>query len=224
MAAIQLCLDGVFQAVSQTTTNGMLREPQQERTRLLIEKICAATVRLVLAKGAQAINTNAIAQEAGIDVSSLYRFFRDKESILFYIADRWLADIRGVYDRYRSDPVCLALPWRTYFERLLHDWRLPGQKDLYACMTGIWNYFPELEKLNEYQRAFHVAFFVEQFERFGARGSKKEWELLATYLYHVEDAVHEAAACHDQAEGQAILDLFYESFFLQVGRYLGDAD
>ena len=212
-----------FQAVSLTTTNGMLREPQQERTRELIEKICAATVRLVLAKGAQAINTNAIAQEAGIDVSSLYRFFRNKESILVYITDRWLADIRGVYDRYRSDPACLALPWRTYFKHLLHDWRLPGQKDLYACMTGIWNYFPELEKLNEYQRDFHVAFFVEQFERFGARGSKKEWELLATYLYHVEDAVHEAAACYDDAEGQAILDLFYESFFLQVGHYLSDS-
>jgi AcrR family transcriptional regulator len=83
-----------FPAVSLKTTNGMFREPQQERTRLLIEKICAATVRLVLAKGAQAINTNAIAQEAGVDVSSLYRFFRDKESILVYVADRWLADIR----------------------------------------------------------------------------------------------------------------------------------
>jgi len=212
-----------FPAVSLKTTNGMLREPQQERTRLLIEKICAATVRLVLAKGAQAINTNAIAQEAGVDVSSLYRFFRDKESILVYVADRWLADIRDVYDHYRSDPSCLALPWQTYFESLLHDWRLPGQKDLYACMTGIWNYFPELEKLNDFQRDFHVAFFVEQFERFGARGSKKEWELLATYLYHVEDAVHEAAARCDEAEGQVILGLFYESFFQQVRHYLGDA-
>jgi len=204
-------------------TGAILREPQQERTRRLVENICSATVQLVLEKGVRAVNTNAIAKHAGIDISSRDRVFRNKEAILVYIAERWLTDIRQVYDRFRSDPELLSLPWRPYFQHLLYNWRLPSQDELYACMIGVWNYFPDLEKLDEYQRAYHVTFFLEQFERFGARGSRKEWELLATYLYHVEDAVHEAAGIFNPEDGEAIRNIYYESFFQQVGRFLDGA-
>jgi AcrR family transcriptional regulator len=85
------------------------REPKQQRSSEMVAKVCTVTLALVRERGLRNINTNLIAQEAGVDISSLYRFFANKEAILYHIAQEWLADIREVYDRYEQEPALLAL-------------------------------------------------------------------------------------------------------------------
>jgi len=117
------------------------REPKQQRSSEMVAKVCAVTLALLRERGLRNINTNLIAQEAGVDISSLYRFFANKEAILYHIAQEWLADIREVYDRYEQEPALLALDWRDYFDGLLRDWRLPGQYEKYAALAGLWHVY-----------------------------------------------------------------------------------
>jgi AcrR family transcriptional regulator len=151
---------------------GIKREPRQARSHLLIEKLCESTLELASERGLRNLNTNVIAAHAGVDISSLYRFFASKEAILFYIADQWLAEIREVYSRFEQDPDLLALPWRAYFTRLLEDWNLPGHYSKYTALEGLWHVYPELRELEERHLRFHVEFFLRQLKRFGARGTR----------------------------------------------------
>ena len=199
---------------------GIKREPAQARSRLLVEKLCAAALELAAERGLRNLNTNLIAARAGVDISSLYRFFANKESILFYIAHQWLAEIRAVYARFEQDPDLLALPWREYFARLLEDWNLPGHYTKYAALQGMWHVYPELRELEKKHLRFHVEFFLRQLKRFGARGTPAEWRPVAIYAFFIEDAVNELAARSEKKLGRDLTAIYRDSLFLQLAKLL----
>jgi AcrR family transcriptional regulator len=70
-------------------TTSRRRQPVQERSQETVARVLAATAAL-LARGVsiEAITTAQIAQEAGLSVGSLYRFFPDKQAIVDAIAVR----------------------------------------------------------------------------------------------------------------------------------------
>jgi AcrR family transcriptional regulator len=206
--------------MSDSKSTGLRRLPRQQRSRQTVQRIYDATVVLLRKRPVGDLNTNLIAKTAGVDISSLYRFFPDKEAIVCELAEEWLAEIRAVYDRYESDPKLLRLGWRAYFSGLLADWRLPHPDEKYAALAGLWNVYPRLTALDARQLERHVSFFVRQFRRFGARGTARQWRDLAVYLYLVEDTVHEAAGLDISHRGKAVRDLFYETFFFHVGQFL----
>lgn len=47
------------------------QQPKQARSRDLVDKICGAAVALAQESGVLALNTNSIANRAGVDISSL---------------------------------------------------------------------------------------------------------------------------------------------------------
>lgn len=195
---------------------GIKHEPKQQRSRLLVEKICSATLELVAQRGLRKVNTNLIAEHADVDISSVYRFFPNKESILFYIAERWLADIYVVYSRYEKDPDLLALPWREYFTRLVADWNLPGQASRYQSLDALWNVYPELRGLDEQHLDKHITFFTRQLKRLGARGTRKQWKILAIYAYYVEDEINVVGTHKGDAVGKALKDIYLDSLFHEL--------
>src|SRR5215469_4047449 len=73
------------------------RKPKQARAQDTVEVIFEATARILRKEGREALNTNYIAECAGISVGTLYQYFPDKESILVAIARRELdADCAAV--------------------------------------------------------------------------------------------------------------------------------
>ena len=64
------------------------RVPRQARARETVEVIFEATARILLREGRAALNTNHIAECAGISVGTLYEYFLNKESILLAMARR----------------------------------------------------------------------------------------------------------------------------------------
>jgi AcrR family transcriptional regulator len=62
------------------------RIPIQNRAKSTIETIIEATARILEREGRSALNTNYIAERAGISVGTLYQYFRNKEEILVAIA------------------------------------------------------------------------------------------------------------------------------------------
>ncbi len=69
------------------------REPTQERSRRSVEKILDAAEQIVGEAGADAATTRAILERSGVAVSSLYRFFADRDEILDAVLERMIVDL-----------------------------------------------------------------------------------------------------------------------------------
>ena len=67
---------------------GRRREPHQARARATVERFLDATARLLAEIGFEAITTNEIAERAGVNVSSLYKYFPNKYAVLAALAER----------------------------------------------------------------------------------------------------------------------------------------
>jgi AcrR family transcriptional regulator len=72
------------------------RQPRQERSRHKVQLIFEATSRLLEKRGLALLNTNAIAESAGVSIGTLYQFFPNKEAILDGLADR---EVEAMSDR-----------------------------------------------------------------------------------------------------------------------------
>jgi AcrR family transcriptional regulator len=67
------------------------RSPTQARARATIEAIFEATARIIERDGIAALNTNRIAERAGLSIGTLYDYFPNKDAILITMARRRLA-------------------------------------------------------------------------------------------------------------------------------------
>ena len=70
------------------------RTPRQGRAQTTIELIFEATARILQRGGEAALNTNAIAEQAGISIGTLYQYFPNKEAIMVAMARRLLESDR----------------------------------------------------------------------------------------------------------------------------------
>jgi AcrR family transcriptional regulator len=81
------------------------RTPKQARAQDTVEVIFEATAQILRRKGKSALNTNYIAECAGISVGTLYQYFPDKEAILVEMARRELEADHAAVMKAISEPV-----------------------------------------------------------------------------------------------------------------------
>ncbi|HEX4302431.1 MAG TPA: helix-turn-helix domain-containing protein [Rhizomicrobium sp.] len=62
------------------------RKPKQARARVTVDSILEAAVQVLRQSGG--LNTNHVAERAGVSIGTLYQYFPDKESILLAVAKR----------------------------------------------------------------------------------------------------------------------------------------
>jgi AcrR family transcriptional regulator len=74
----------------QQPTDDKRRNPKQARALATIEAIVEATAQILERDGRDALNTNRIAERAGVSIGSLYQYFADKDAILLALARREL--------------------------------------------------------------------------------------------------------------------------------------
>ncbi len=64
------------------------KRPGQARSRFTVDALLTATMQLLVRGGVGAVNTNDVAERAGVSVGSLYQYFPNKESLLSALAVR----------------------------------------------------------------------------------------------------------------------------------------
>jgi AcrR family transcriptional regulator len=72
------------------------RKPRQARAQLTRESIFEAAARIIEREGLNALNTNHIAERAGISIGTLYEYFPNKQAVLIAMARRRLAEDAAV--------------------------------------------------------------------------------------------------------------------------------
>lgn len=70
------------------------RVPQRVGSAATVEAIYEATARILQARGREGLNTNLIAETAGVSVGTLYGYFPNKQSILLEMARREMDALR----------------------------------------------------------------------------------------------------------------------------------
>jgi AcrR family transcriptional regulator len=80
------------------------KEAVQERAKHTVESILQATAHILEKTGLDRLNTNQIAEKAGVSIGSLYQYFPSKESIFHRLIERdlekkYLGYIDEVFDR-----------------------------------------------------------------------------------------------------------------------------
>jgi len=123
------------------------RSPKQARSQLTIEQIQLATLTIIQEEGVHEANTNRIAKQAGVSVSSLYHFYPNKEAIIRGLFERWLnaalENIDFVEAKYLS-----SLSWQDFFPQIDIALHVSWMSD--AAAKSLWEsiaIYPDLRGL-----------------------------------------------------------------------------
>jgi AcrR family transcriptional regulator len=74
-------------------TRGLSRRPVQERSQQTVKRILEATLSLLAREGVEGLTTNSVAAEAGLSVASLYRFFPNKQALIYATYAEWIDEL-----------------------------------------------------------------------------------------------------------------------------------
>lgn len=91
------------------------RQPVQERSRETFRRILATAMAILDEHGVEALTTNRVAMDTGISVATLYRFFPNKESIVYAAYEHWTSELSArveeVIAHWRGDEAARAQGW-----------------------------------------------------------------------------------------------------------------
>ncbi len=125
------------------------RRPVQRRSRETFDRICAAATEILIEQGLESLNTNAVAERAGVSITAVYAYFPDKFAILHELflrsEERWRAAVAPTRER-----LWLADDYPSHFREMT----LVGAKariddpEYRALRAAVWA-VPELAVLQE---------------------------------------------------------------------------
>ena len=92
------------------------KKPKQKRSKLMVDNILEASIRVLKQHPYQKFTTNRVAEAAGISIGSLYQYFPNKQSILFEL------EIRAVNEMIEN------------VEKLLFDNKFQPERRLYRAI------------------------------------------------------------------------------------------
>jgi AcrR family transcriptional regulator len=72
------------------------KKPMQERSRFMVDTILEAAARVLIERGYAGINTNLVAEVAGVSIGSLYQYFPNKDSLIAAIHQRHVLQMRNM--------------------------------------------------------------------------------------------------------------------------------
>ncbi|HDN9006233.1 TetR/AcrR family transcriptional regulator [Aeromonas veronii] len=162
----------------------MRRQPRQQRSQEVASRIEQATLLLLQERGFAALNTNAIADRAGVGIKSLYHLYPNKEAIICRLAMGWLAAICEAQEQIRTQatswPHVLVL-LDLALEEL--DRRFVGYGALWHAMDLI----PELHVVEQEHERRQIDFWSSLLRDFGCRWPEAELTSLVRYFYRTAD-------------------------------------
>ena len=169
----------------------MRRQPSQARSRDTVHKIEQATLALLAEQGFYALNTNAIAERAGIGIKSLYHLYPNKEAIIGQLVEEWLEAVCRMQEQVREAFPQWPLLYLKFDEALDElDLRYSGYGPLWRAVTLI----PDLQGLEDMHEQRQVQFWSGCFRELGCRWPDEELAALATYFYRSGDSARQCAS------------------------------
>lgn len=99
---------------SETVFQGAHHEPVQARARVTFERILKVAIDILATEGVAALNTNKVAERAGINIATLYAYFPNKEGIVAHLGQRF-EDKRATSIEEHAAELGASPDWRRWF-------------------------------------------------------------------------------------------------------------
>lgn len=152
------------------------RRPESGRAKRTVERILASTAALLDEVGFDDLTTNLIAERAGVNVASVYKYFPNKYAVLVALAEQMrdlqlelLSEKLQARDDWRSE---LAVVLDAYLELFLAR---PGFAELAAVLSTS----PALRGIDEASLAAEARLIAERGVAYGIEGSRADREAIA---------------------------------------------
>jgi AcrR family transcriptional regulator len=71
------------------------KRPRQERSKVTVDTILAATARVLVKKGFDGLTTNSVAEAAGVSIGSLYQYFPSKEALVAALIEQHIEEMNS---------------------------------------------------------------------------------------------------------------------------------
>jgi AcrR family transcriptional regulator len=94
------------------------RAPRQSRAKATVSRIQAAARQILVESGAAGLNTNLIADRAGVNIATLYRYYPDKYAILLHLFEEFETE-RRQYVLGRIGELAAGGPWRPWVRSVI---------------------------------------------------------------------------------------------------------
>lgn len=183
-----------------------IKAPLQKRALATRQRILDATLELLTKASIDRISTNAIAQQAGVNIASLYKYFADKHAILGELAlafgQRQSAMICNYLDTVdpatSMEQICDGMV-DCYINDTLHN---PALVNLQRSLI----IYPELQQA--YRATSHEISkaIAPHLERWGIHMSEEQRSLTMLCLGEVSTALQDLALSRDTAYDPAVID------------------
>lgn len=71
------------------------KRPRQERSKVTVDTILAATARVLVKSGFDGLTTNSVAEAAGVSIGSLYQYFPSKEALVAALIEQHIEEMNA---------------------------------------------------------------------------------------------------------------------------------
>ena len=198
------------------------RLPQQARSRERFNRILEAAAELFVEIGYESVTTDEIAARANTSVGGLYRFFPDKLAVFHALLDRYLNQLRELFETLHNDET-FHLPLETYISQLVNGF------DQFVSANPAFRTVFVQSRLISTTVAMNTAFNQEIAQQLAAflavRNSALEpsqRELVATISVEVASALDLLALSRDRAFRSQVLLETEKLLIVYLRQYLPD--
>jgi len=155
------------------------RRPAGGRAQKTVERILASTAELLDEVGFDDLSTNRIAEHAGVNVASLYKYFPNKYALLVALADQ-MREMQLVLLSERLQP---RGDWRGELEALLDAYlHLFLSEPGFAALAAVLSSSPSLREIDETSLAAEARVIAERVVAYGLEGSRADREAIARVM------------------------------------------
>jgi AcrR family transcriptional regulator len=183
-------------------------QARSEKTRLDIIK---AAIKIIDEQGIGALTTRRIAAETNMAIASVYRYFPNKEAILFAIINDWYERIVQLYEKFDAMDT-QGMTWKEFFNLLDYDSFFTAPE--YSAGYRYWSVIvssqavPELHELDKRHEDRIVNYIATFLQRFGSTWPLEDLTNLARLYFHTSDAAFMLSISQPDALSQKTLSLY----------------
>lgn len=176
------------------------KTPTQARARVSYDAILEAAARILVAEGFDRLNTNRVAEVAGVSIGTLYQYFPSKEAILAEIIRRERAQL--LEDVQTATRDMAAEDVETTLERLLHA--AVGHQLRRPKLARMLEYADAVLPLEEETKALNAA-ILQRVAAFLTHAGLEDADLLARDLVAALRGMIDAAGMAGETNQEALL-------------------
>jgi AcrR family transcriptional regulator len=196
-------------------------EPKQNRAKITFKLILTTAMQTIENEGIAALNTNRVADDCDVNISTLYHYFPNKDTIVYALYKTWFDSVAVIAEKHR-DALAPGLDPKQFYRDMIID------------MLNVDNFSPKAavaleqaikirSELAEYDRLVteaSITGYIEDLRFFGVKARGQDLVLPASHMLTTVWGAINIASSNSQASYVQIAEYSAEMITALIKRLL----